>query len=559
MSKSTRLFVRACCIVSLCALSLSAAHTAATNAQTKSQPRKKRESRKAAAPKETGTRKPPSSHETSPQAAPPEATQVTSAITVRWTARPGITRYRLQLATDEAFQDIVFDEAVVGTKHVVTTLPSGKYFWRVAPAVGETGDFSSPARVETGENASGVDETNVMTPPVNTGWRTATGEVAYPVPVQLRAGRGFDLLGVNTDGMVFALDGANGFALWTARFRPDAQRGAAEESAQVGAPVTPAVVHTAGDVTNVVVAFDAGIRGLRGETGKEVWRAKLEGHATSVTVADIDGDGKPEVVAQTADPSTLYVIDGEAGRVVSQTKLDSNPFGTPTLLVEEKVRGLLMALADGHLELRSADGSPMHSTKFDMPFTTPPLALMTPRGQIVVVGTEAGIVALKATDLSPLGRITITDDAPRGTLTASDLDGDGAMELIVVTKRGRVAVVSTIDGNTKWYAEGATDAASASVADLNSDGVLDVIVPAGAAFARGFSGRDGTLIWKVEEETGRRVAPSPPTAAFAPRSLAVAPSGDGGGGRIVGSDPARTGLRAVELPKGSVKTAAKLD
>jgi hypothetical protein len=40
------------------------------------------------------------------------------------------------------------------------------------------------------------------------------------------------------------------------------------------------------------------------------------------------------------------------------------------------------------------------------------------------------------------------------------------------------------------------------------------------------------------------------------RTLVVTPA-LGGGGWLVGGDPAGTGLRAVELPKGSVKTASK--
>ena len=64
--------------------------------------------------------------------------QVGPSILVRWQGKPGVERYRLQLATDETFKDIVFDQAVVGRQHVVKELPPGNYFWRVAPAAGET-------------------------------------------------------------------------------------------------------------------------------------------------------------------------------------------------------------------------------------------------------------------------------------------------------------------------------------------------------------------------------------------------------------------------------------
>ena len=66
---------------------------------------------------------------------------------VRWTGRAGVTRYRLQVARDREFSDIVFDRAVVGLEAQVE-LPQGDiFFWRVAPAAQETGEFSTPEPV----------------------------------------------------------------------------------------------------------------------------------------------------------------------------------------------------------------------------------------------------------------------------------------------------------------------------------------------------------------------------------------------------------------------------
>ncbi|HJU56230.1 MAG TPA: hypothetical protein VJ715_16730, partial [Pyrinomonadaceae bacterium] len=79
------------------------------------------------------------------QGTTPPAQQTKTSLHLRWPAQEGVLRYRLQLARDEQFQDIVFDRAVFGTEYVVTELGPGKYFWRFAPAVKETGTFS-PAR-----------------------------------------------------------------------------------------------------------------------------------------------------------------------------------------------------------------------------------------------------------------------------------------------------------------------------------------------------------------------------------------------------------------------------
>src|SRR5262245_58370558 len=51
---------------------------------------------------------------------------------VRWGPRPGVTRYRLQLARDLDFTDIVFDRVVHSNEYQLDELAPGRYFWRVA-------------------------------------------------------------------------------------------------------------------------------------------------------------------------------------------------------------------------------------------------------------------------------------------------------------------------------------------------------------------------------------------------------------------------------------------
>ena len=56
---------------------------------------------------------------------------------------------------------------------------------------------------------------------------------------------------------------------------------------------------------------------------------------------------------------------------------------------------------------------------------------------------------------------------------------------------------------------------------------------------------------RVEEGGG----PAEARAEAAPRALVIAPTPTGQG-LLVGSDPARVGLRAVELPKGDGRASA---
>jgi hypothetical protein len=118
----------------------------------------------------------------------------------------------------------------------------------------------------------------------------------------------------------------------------------------------------------------------------------------------------------------------------------------------------------------------------------------------------------------------------------------------MITRSGRIAAINTTDGKIRWHTTGATDAASATFADLNGDGLLDVLIAASPSFARGFSGRDGSLIWRAEDEVTGDTGMNQPGQL---RSLVII----SGGSElfIVGSDAGRRSLRAIGLPKNSAR------
>jgi hypothetical protein len=484
------------------------------------------------------------------QAQKPVATKLPPSILVRWQGKPGVNRYRLQLATDQKFEDVVFDQAVEGRQYVVKDLPPGNYFWRVAPAAAETSvTYSQPERVTLGSEAK-VTVGSMVLPADATGWRVATGEVTKIAPANLRPGGVVDFVGLGADGRVFAVDGASGISLWTSRYNTAA---AGQTPGPTGINFEPLVVGDPLRGAYVIVATQGGVRALLGDTGRETWRASLEGKAAAGVAADLDGDGKQELVVVTEGPEMFYVINPLSGRVQASQKLSGEAAGPPHPFEAGGKRGVLLGMKSGRVEFRGADGQVVAEAKIDEDVTTAPL--VTRRGEMafMAVGGNSALWALSVPDLKVLGAIRAEDDSIRGSLASADVDGDGSAEIVMVTKKGRVALVSTLDGTVRWYAEGGEVAASAAFADVNGDGVLDVIVPgAGNTFALGFSGRDGSPVMRVEE-SGKG---GEQKAGGRTRSLVVTPA-LGGGGWLVGGDPSGTGLRAVELPKGSVKTASK--
>jgi outer membrane protein assembly factor BamB len=496
--------------------------------------------------------------ETSATQKPAGAEQVAAPFKLRWPAKPRARRYRLQVALDEKFNDIIFDRAVEGLEHEVSGLQPGKYYWRVAPATPETGRYSTPALVEAALPVPVVPAlAAVMRPPTDVGWQAAIGTVARPFAARLRAGKNFDLIALNSDGTIYALDSADGTPLWLARARGTtaARVADAKEKPRVNL-FTPLVLPATTESKSLVaVAFDEGIRGLDGETGRELWRDVLQGRLSGGAVAQLQGgDASPsDFIVATSDPDVLYVLEGRTGRIVSKTKLGASLIGSPIPFTHGDVVGVIYSLENQQLEIRKRDGTIIRAIKFDVPFSTPPMVLATPRGTLIVIGTDHGLLFFEGSELKPLGRITTEQDAPRGRLTAADLNDDGTVEIVMVTKNGRVAVISTT-GKINWASDGATDAYMATFAHLNTDGVLDVVVASSASFALGFSGRDGSLIWRADE--GAKTPPSVTTEDRMLRTLTGAISSTGLP-LLVGGDATRSAVRAVGLPVIANKAAVK--
>jgi outer membrane protein assembly factor BamB len=510
------------------------------------------------------------------------SSQQTYETTLHWNGRAGVTRYRLQVALDPRFDNIIYDGAVVGLEHKIS-LPMGRYYWRVAPAPKETGRYSMPFVIEIPPPLARVatptptpSRTPLTTPtvaprvtptpvaplmlrsPANVGWETATGRVDRIVPAHLRAGQPLDLVAVNSEGTVFALEGATGAALWTTRFVPGRQSARSATTNSTSSSVfTPIVVPTAQrDSANVLVAFDGGVRLLEGETGRELWRASLSGRATGGCIAALEAEASvPEIGIATEEPNALYVLNSASGAIVSHSNLDGAVVGVPIPFQHGADRGIALSLKGAQLDVRRANGERLRGVKFDVPFVTPPLVLASPRGTLVVVGTEHGLLFLDG-DLKPLGRIATEGDSPHGRLSAADLDGNGTIEIVMVTTTGRVAVISSA-GKISWSASGARGAYSTTFIDLNQDGYLDVLVADEGVFARAFSGRDGSIIWQADDEPKANSAASNSTDdAGALRSIVIAPN-ENGATLIVSGDHARGALRAVGLPVATTRTASK--
>lgn len=547
---------------------------------------------------------------------------------IRWRARPGVERYRLQLALDNAFNDIVFDRAVIGNYYKVTELPPGRYYWRIAPATTETEAYTvvgvvviaganereaaTNDEVATNDNVpntstgsviptatptplpsptaspspaaspSSITDTrtasSLLSPPLNTGWQTAIGE---SVSLDLMNNSTPALIATNADGAIYFLDASRGVARWVSGFNPEQRRGDTIDRERVGvfAPVYVAALGESaiaeqgttptyaarlnGD--GVLVKFTDGVRLVDASSGREVWRARLDGNASGAAAADNAVNAATLVVA-TRNPERLYFINRRTGRIERQQDLDSPLAGAPLTIANSNGAEFLIATENGLLAFYDATTTqPTRSVKLDARITTAPLSVASASGARLLVGTERGLIALQAADLSPVWRIATEGEPPTGVLAKADLERDGGDEVVFITTRGRAAAVDVERGVIKWVAEGAADAMGAAFADLDNDGVLDVIVGARDTFAVGYSGRDGKPVWSTQD-VARAVSTTQPdatarTSSANGRKLIVTslPVAGGAGNSLflIGADPQRTSLRAIRLTPVSKSDAEK--
>ena len=492
-------------------------------------------------------------------AQPNSQPQPNTKVHLHWGARPGISRYRFQVAGDRDFRDVVIDRVINGTETDIDDLAPGKYFWRIAPLSKTLGEYSSAAGIDIAEaetlrasNVSGTLNTvqpNVAPPiatqplppiPTTGGWRAAVGDVARPVIAHLRSRDSFDVVATNSNGVTFALDSTSGIQLWSTRASRSANVPAASAS-------PPLLIPSASGLDDILI-FD-GLTAIRieGKSGRELWRTALPNLTSSAVVGNDAGASVIAVIDNSL--RRMLVLNGGNGQIISQTPLRSRTAGPPAASLDPNGQ-FFIAYQTGDIELRDKTGAVVRSGSAASPATSGPLIVKSRRDDVIkrqdmiLVETRDGLTGITAGDLKPVGRVTGKQEAAGGTLVAADLNADGNVEVIVTTPDGYLLAIHGEDGKMLWDTTVKETPQGMAFADLDGDGIMDVIITTTNTFATALSGRDGSPIWK-DTEPAESVANH--ANALQSRGLAVVPLRSSI--VIVASDAAHTGLRAIEFPK----------
>ncbi|TFG02093.1 MAG: hypothetical protein EU542_05700 [Promethearchaeota archaeon] len=203
-------------------------------------------------------------------------------------------------------------------------------------------------------------------------------------------------------------------------------------------------------------------------TASVLWNyTARSGVPTSAALADIDEDGKLEVMIGSAD-DYMYALNSEDGTLVWESNPGGHIYSSPTLGDIDN---------DGKLE--------------------------------VVFGSYGNhLYALNTENGSELWRFP-TGDAVAGDAAIADLDGDNKLEVVFGSLDNKVYVLNGEDGSLLWnYTTGDDIYSSPAIGDLNDDGKLEVVIGSRDHKIYVFHGENGTILWSYESDYWNPNSPS---------------------------------------------------
>ncbi len=295
-------------------------------------------------------------------------------------------------------------------------------------------------------------------------YRPPSGYVdATPAPVDLDGDGSLDLVMATTSGKVVALD-AQGHIKW----QHDLHHIVSQPVAVAG---TPAQVY--------VLTNPGGVVCLDGRSGILLWEYHMPESflwgSTAPAAADLDGDGRPEVVvadrgghlvALHRDGSLLWSVSCREGFRSAPALADLDGDGHPEVMAGTTDHPLVCFSHKGR-RLWHSNGPAYGASPYVVDLD------LDGRPEILV-GDKEGLALYD--DGGSLRWHHPMPEAVHDAYVAGDLDDDGRQEVVVVDMRGHVACLDS-QGRTLWTARvGARARRAPALADVNGDGRTEVII-----------------------------------------------------------------------------------
>lgn len=232
----------------------------------------------------------------------------------------------------------------------------------------------------------------------------------------------------------------------------------------------PALIYAADDLHNMTC--------LDGN-GKLVWQARLKGAVnwTAAVLADLTGDGRPEVIQPDAT-GAVVALDALTGKPVWEASVSGEVACSPSVadINGDGKPEIVVVTEKGFVNALSSDGKILWSVQMGRSLYSAPVVFMTGEGEIrIAAGSSDG----KCFCMDGGGKLlwSVPLDSPTdSSISVGDIDQDGCADIFAVTTRG---VIYRLDekGRTVWSLDMQmrTDAPGA-IADIDGYGSLEYIL-----------------------------------------------------------------------------------
>ena len=246
-----------------------------------------------------------------------------------------------------------------------------------------------------------------------------------------------------------------------------------------------------------------------------IWTTNIGGRIEAQpVVADITGDGYPDVVVGCRETGVLSVLDGKTGQIVWQFNAgyqivrnlavgDINGDGKPEIVFNSR-NGTLWVLDNTGTLLWRKDLSGGGEL-----YCAPAIADINGDGKLEILVGSKGLKKFFAFDSdgkelweAPIGSIG------ENTAAVADIDGDGQLDVVMTSEDPVLYAIYAWkgDGTPLWVSQvepGDRFNAAPSIADIDGDGYLDIV--AGGAYGGRVYCVDDTGTRKWVFDTGERV------------------------------------------------------
>jgi outer membrane protein assembly factor BamB len=235
---------------------------------------------------------------------------------------------------------------------------------------------------------------------------------------------------------------------------------------------------------------------INGYTGAIKWRRPCGGGDSPPTLADMDGDGLPELLFGNFS-GQLYILNAEDGSTDKIIQVDphNGPIQTEPTLVDINQDGVFEIIVANHfnqsgLYVRAYDyqtgdtlwQNMIQDTSVYNAYHGGVVADVDGDGTLeYIIGSHNGMIrALNCEDGTEQWR-KMMPISNMGALSLADLDADGSLELISVNNDWvsldeRLWILDAATGNTKWsYPTGFSSFRGCAIGDINGNDTLDLV------------------------------------------------------------------------------------